>query len=338
MNISTIGIDLAKNIFQLHGVSDHGIPSLTKRLKRDKLLPFLANTPPCLIGIEACGGSNYWARQIKALGHDVKLISPQYVKPFVITNKNDYNDAAAICMAVQQPEMRFVAIKDITHQDIQTLHRIRTRLISGRTALVNQTRGILLEFGILIPIGIRAFRREVPLILEDAENELTITAREIIADQYHDLLNLDEKIIRYEKRIQQVFKNTPICQRMAQIEGVGPLIATALLAAVGDAHNFKNGRQMATWLGLVPRQHSSGNKNRLLGISKRGDPYLRTLLIHGARSIVFRCNTKNEARNRWIKNLRQRRGINRTSVALANKNARILWALMVNDDAYRYAA
>lgn len=334
MIVTTIGIDLAKSVFQIHGADKYGKAILKKRLPRDKLLPFLANFSSCLIGLEACGGSNFWAREIKALGHDVRLISPQYVKPYVKTNKNDYNDAAAICEAVCRPEMNFVEIKSIEQQDLQTLHRIRTRLVRERTALVNQTRGILLEFGIVLPISIQAFRRNIPLLLENT-GILTTMAAEIVAEQYRDLLALDEKILRYEKRIQTVFKANPVCQRLAQVEGVGPLIATALVAAVGNAQHFKNGRQMAAWLGLVPRQHSSGNRNKLLGISKRGDPYLRTLLIHGARSVVFRCKTSNEQRNRWIAKLKERRGVNRTAVALANKNARILWALIAKEGEYR---
>jgi len=338
MTVTTIGIDLAKTVFQVHGADHKGKAILKKRLQRDKLLPFLANLPTCLIGLEACGGSNFWARAIKKLGHDVRLISPQYVKPYVKTNKNDYNDAAAICEAVTRPEMHFVNIKTVEQQDIQTLHRIRTRLVRERTALINQTRGILLEFGLTLPMSIQAFRREVPLLLEDAQNTLTQMAREIVAEQYADLLMLDQKITRYEHRIQRVFKESPVCQRLAKVEGVGPLIATALVAAVGNARHFKNGRQMAAWLGLVPRQHSSGNKNYLLGISKRGDAYLRTLLIHGARSIVYRCKTKNEQRNRWLLKLKERRGVNRTAVALANKNARILWALMAKEEPYRVTA
>lgn len=334
MTIKFIGIDLAKTVFQVHGADSRGKAVLTKRLSRARLLPFLANIPASLIGLEACGGSNYWAREISALGHDVRLISPQYVKPYVKTNKNDYNDAAAICEAVSRPDMRFVSIKTIQQQDIQTIHRIRTRLIRDRTAIINQTRGILLEFGIFLPISINAFRREVPLLLEDAENDLSTVAREIVAEQYADLLQLDTKVQRYEKRINKVFKDYPVCQRLAQVEGVGPLIATAMVAAVGDATIFKNGRQMAAWLGLVPRQHSSGNKNRLLGISKRGDTYLRTLLIHGARSVVYRCESKRDQKSRWLVSLKKRRGVNRTSVALANKNARVLWALMAKNEQY----
>jgi len=335
MKIATVGIDLAKSVFQLHGADQSGKAILKKMLTRDKLLPFLANLNPCLIGLEACGGSNYWAREIQSLGHDVRLISPQYVKPYVKTNKNDYNDAAAICEAVSRPEMHFVDIKSVEQQDLQSLHRIRTRLVRERTALINQTRGMLLEFGIILPISIQAFRRNVPLLLENVDDILTTMAVDIIDEQYRDMLALDEKILRYEKRIQMAFKANPVCQRLAKVEGVGPLIATALVAAVGDAQQFKNGRQMAAWLGLVPRQHSSGNKNKLLGISKRGDPYLRTLLIHGARSIVFRCKLKNEQRDRWLSEIKQRRGVNRTAVALANKNARILWALIAKGEEYR---
>lgn len=334
MEITTLGIDLAKNVFQLHGVDAFGKPILRKRLSRSKLLPFLANLPACLIGIEACGSSNHWARQLRALGHEVRQISPQYVKPYVKTNKNDYNDAEAICEAVSRPGMRFVPIKSIEQQDIQALHRVRERLLRGRTALVNQTRGLLREYGIFLPEGIHPFRRQIPAVLENAENELTSLAREIIADQYDRLLDIDQQITKYDARINLIFCRSAMCQRLATLDGVGPMTATALIAAIGDAHDFRNGRHLAAWLGLVPRQHSSGERNILLGISKRGNTYLRTLLIHGARSVVQRCSSRTDARGQWINNLKERRGFNRACVALANKNARILWALLARNEPY----
>ncbi len=338
MNVTTYGIDLAKNVFQIHGANARGKALVSKRLSRSKLLAYFANCPRSLIGLEACGSSHYWARQLRALGHEVRQISPQYVKPYVKTNKNDGNDAAAICEAVSRPEMRFVLVKNVEQQDVQSLHRVRQRLVHDRTALVNQTRGLLREYGVFIPVGIGAFRREIATVLEDAENELTALTREIIADQYERLHELDRRIVAYEARIESIFRENECCQRMAQVEGVGPMVATALMAAVGDAQEFKNGRHLAAWLGLVPRQHSSGQRTRLLGISKRGNTYVRTLLIHGARSVLYRSETKTDARSRWLQGVKARRGVNCASVALANKNARILWALLAHGDAYRKAA
>lgn len=338
MDATTIGIDLAKNVFQLHGADARGNTVFTKRLTRKDFLAFLANLPPCLIGIEACSGANYWGRRLQELGHKVRQISPQFVKPYVKTNKNDYNDAQAICEAVSRPDMRFVPVKSIKQQDLQALHRIRMRLIRDRTALVNQTRGLLREYGVFLPVGIRPFRAQLPAVLEDAENELTPLMREIIADQAQRLRELDKYIADYDSRIKQIFRANALCQRLATVAGVGPVVATALVAAIGDARCFKNGRHLAAWLGLVPRQHSSGGRHRLLGISKRGDTYLRTLLIHGARSAMRRCDGRTDARGQWMRDIKNRRGFNRACVALANKNARVLWALMINGDTYRRVA
>ena len=337
MNVITLGIDLAKNVFQIHGVDPKGKTVLQKRLPRSKLLPFLANLQPCLIGIEACGSSSHWARQLRSFGHEVRQISPQYVKPYVKTNKNDYNDAEAICEAVARPNMRFVPIKTTAQQDIQSLHRVRARLVHDRTALVNQTRGLLREYGVFIPDGIRPFRTNIPRVLEDAQNELTPLAREVAADQYARLGELDRRIAEYDARINAVFRDSDLCQRLIAVDGVGPMTATALVAATGDAHDFHNGRHFAAWLGLVPRQHSSGNRSKLLGLSKRGNTYLRTLLIHGARSILRRCDNRTDRRGIWMREVMERRGFNRACVALANKNARILWALMVHGEPYRIA-
>lgn len=335
MDATTIGIDLAKNVFQIHAANAHGKKVFVKRLSRKDFMPFFAYIPPCLIGIEVCSSANYWARQLKSLGHDVRQISPQFVKPYVKTNKNDYNDAQAICEAVTRPDMPFVPDKSIEQQDIQAMHRIRMRLVRDRTALVNQTRGLLREYGVFLPIGIRPFREQLPHVLEDAENELTSLTREMIADQAQRLRELDQRIAQYDHRINDCFKRSETCQRLATLAGVGPIVATALVAAISDIRYFKNGRHLAAWLGLVPRQHSSGERSRLLGISKRGDTYLRTLLIHGARSVVSRCDSRTDTLGRWIRDIKVRRGFNRASVALANKNARIIWALMAHGDTYR---
>ena len=339
MDITTLGIDLAKNVFQLHGVDENGAVALRKRLSRNKLLAFVANLPGCVIGLEACGGAHYWAREISKLGHEVRLMSPQYVKPYVKTNKNDYNDAEGICEAVARPNMHFVAVKNTEQQDLQAMHRVREGLMKDRTALVNQTRGLLAEYGIVVAQGVHKLRGELPLILEDAQNQLSARGRELFAELYERLVGLDARIGEADARLQRVFEDNELCRRLAQVEGVGVLTATALVAAVGDAKVFKNGRQMAAWLGLVPRQHSSGeNKERLLGISKRGDRYLRMLLVHGARSVVYRADNKEDARSRWVSQVKARRGVNRACVALANKNARILWALMAHEEGYRQVA
>ena len=288
--------------------------------------------------MEACSGSYHWAREFMALGHEVKLMSPNYVKPYVKTNKNDENDAEGICKAVTRPNMRFVSPKTVEQQDLQALHRVRSRVMKERKALANQARGLLAEYGVTIAQGIHRLRHALPGILEDAENGLSLDARELFAELYEQLLVCDERVEHYDARIKRLFKRSPKCQKLACLEGVGPLIATAMVAAVGDASTFKNGRQLAAWLGLVPRQHSSGGKSRLLGISKRGDAYLRTLLIHGARSVVLRADHRDDARSRWVSSIKARRGTNRACVALAIKNARILWALMAREETYRMAA
>ena len=250
-------------------------------------------------------------------------MSPQFVKPYVKSNKNDANDAEAICEAVSRPNMRFVSVKTVGQQDIQGLHRVRSRLVGQRTALVNQTRGLLMEYGVVVPQTPAVLRRRLPEILEDAENGLTATARALFASLYEELRQLDERVREMEQRVQQVYKSLEPCQRLAEVPGIGPLTATAFVAAVGDARAFHSGREMAAWLGLVPRQSSTGGRPRLLGISKRGDRYLRTLLIHGARAVLRVAHRHPDGRNRWVQAGEHRRGKNVAAVALANKNARI---------------
>jgi transposase len=338
MKVTTLGIDLAKSIFQLHGVNAHGKVALQKRVTRSKLLATVAQLPPCLIGMEACGSAQYWARELQQLGHTVKLISPQFVKPYVKGNKNDRRDAEAICEAVSRPHMRFVPLKNVESQDIQAIHRMRSRLIKERTALGNQIRGLLAERGIVMPQGITRLRKQLPVIVEDLNNALTPLGREVIRELYEEFVALDERVTRADNLVQRVFTQSAACQKLARVEGIGPVVATALVAAVGNAREFANGRHLAAWLGLVPRQCSSGGKERLLGISKRGDRYLRTLLIHGARATVHRAQHKTDARSRWIMSLEQRRGKNIATVAIANKNARIAWVLLTSDAEYRQAA
>jgi transposase len=333
MEIRTLGIDLAKRVFQLHGVDVKGNVVLKKRLGREALLSFIANLPPCLIGMEACSGSSYWARKFQSYGHKVKLMSPQYVKPYVKTNKTDANDAEAICEAVTRPNMRFVSIKSAEQQDIQSLHRYRQRVVEQRTALANQIRGLLTEYGIVIPQGIGYLRKKLPEILGEENNELTPLSREIFAQLYEDLQNIDQKVKALDKHIEILCKQSNDCQRVAQIEGIGSLTATALIAAIGDVTVFKNGRHLAAWLGLVPREYSSGNKRMLLGISKRGDRYLRTLLIHGARAFISFGKNKSP----WLEAIIKRCGKQKAYVALANKNARIVWALLAKQVDYKPA-
>ncbi|MBN9344442.1 MAG: IS110 family transposase [Caedibacter sp. 38-128] len=331
MEVKILGIDIAKRVFQLHGINCFGKVVLKKRISREQLSNFIANIPPCLIGMEACGGSNYWARKFTSYGHEVRLMNPHYVKPYIKTNKNDAADAEAICEAVSRPTMRFVSIKSVEQQDIQALHRYRQRLIQGRTALVNQIRGLLTEYGIVIPQGITSLRLRLPQILDDQGNELTYLSREIINTLYQEFSIADQRIKDLDKRIMLLCKESTNCQRLMKIEGIGPLSASALLSAIGDIHAFKNGRHLAAWLGLVPRQHSSGGKQTLLGISKRGDRYLRTLLIHGARAFISFAKRKSV----WLEALIKRCGKQKAYVALANKNARVVWALLTKQVDYQ---
>jgi transposase len=340
MTNTTIGIDLAKNVFQVHGVNASGQVFVRKKLKRSELMKFITNLPTqSLIGIEACGSAHYWARRFREHKHTVKLIPPQYVKPFVKSNKNDQNDAEAICEAVGRPNMRFVPEKSIEQQDIQAAHRIRSRLVASRTALVNEARGLLSEYGVVIPLGVVQFRKGfAQLICRDNENGLTLFLKQLMAELYTEFCDLELRIKNCEKQIQCVFKASEVAQRLEGIPGIGVLAATALMAAVGDAKVFKNGRQMAAWLGLVPRQHSSGAKTRLLGISKRGDVYIRMLLIHGARNVVRYARDKTDKRSEWIKSKEITIGKNKTAVAVANKNARLVWKLMYSGESYKMAA
>jgi transposase len=338
MNCTTLGIDLAKQVFQLHGIDEHGHVVVQKRVTRAKLRATIAQLPPCGIGMEACSSAQYWARELQQLGHTVKLISPQFVKPYVKGNKNDSRDAEAICEAVSRPHRRFVPLKTVESQDIQASHRMRSRVVKERTALVNQIRGLLAERGIVIAQGITRLRKQLPVIVEDEGKALTSLSREVMRELYEELVALDERITRADHLSKRVFADNESCQKLAKIEGGGPVVATALVAAVGNAKEFTNGRHLAAWLGLVPRQCSSGGKERLLGISKRGDRYLRTLLIHGARATVHRARRKSDARSRWILSLEQRRGKNIATVAIANKNARIAWALLTSEAEYRQAA
>lgn len=339
MNVTTIGIDIAKRIFQIHGVNANGKMVLKKKLMRGQVLNFMSNLPKCLVGIEACGGSNHWARELIKLGHEVKLIAPQFVKPYVKTNKNDQADAEAICEAVNRPNMRFVAIKSIDQQDILSLHRVRERLVKNRTALANAIRGLLLEFGYIIPQGINKITTQLTEILD--EGNLTQMSHQTFIELKEEFIENDKKIKSLEKRLKEIANNLDAYQKLKAVPGLGLITATALIASLGNVTNFKNGRQLSAWLGLVPKQHSSGGKEQLLGISKRGDVYLRTLMIQGARSLLnakFRYTTEEQRVNKdcskfteWMFSLGEKRGHNRTVVAVANKLARVVFAVLSNN-------
>ena len=333
MKITTIGIDLAKEVFQVHGVDAQGKAVLRKQLRRSEMARFFANLEPCLIGMEACGGSHHWARKLGEFGHTVKLMSPQFVKPYVKTNKHDMADAEAICEAVSRPNMRFVPIKNVEQQTILSVHRARQGFVKARTAQSNQIRGLLSEFGIVIPQGIQSIIKQMPEILEDGENGLLGIMRALLERLTENLKEMSRQVDELEKQIVLWHRENEASRRLAEISGIGPITASAIVATVGRAKEFKNGRQLAAWMGLVPRQHSSGGKQNLLGISKRGDTYLRTLLIHGARAVIRFAENKAKPES-WLRKLMARRNKNIAAVALANKNARIVWALLVNNQTF----
>jgi transposase len=334
MSVALLSIDLAKNIFQLYGVDERGHPVLSRRVSRNKLLEAVICLPCCRIVMEACGGAHYWARRFTAMGHQVQIIAPRFVKPFVKSQKNDRNDAEAIVEAASRPTMRYVAVNSVEQQDIQSMHRIRSLLMRDRIAQINQIRGLLTEYGVVIAQTPLKVRTQLPTIIDDEHNELTGLTRTMMRDMYERLALLDKQIARYDNLIQQVHKASPISKRLEKIRGVGPMIATGVIAAAGSASEFSNGRQFAAWLGLTPRQHSSGGKDRLFGITKRGNGYLRMLLVHGARSVVQQAVRHTDKLSRWILEVQARRGTNVAVVALANKIARTIWVLLARGQEY----
>jgi transposase len=333
MQITTIGIDLAKNVFQVHAVDERGRVVVRKQLRRDQVGGYFANLPPCLVGMEACGSAHFWGRKLRSLGHEVRLMAPQFVKPYVKSNKNDAADAEAICEAVARPNMRFVAIKAVEQQTVLSVHRVRQGFVKARTAQANQIRGLLAEFGLVLPQGLANLKQRVAPMLEDA-TDLPVPMRQLIERLIENMTRLDGQVRELEAQIKTWHRGSELSRKLEQIPGVGPLTASALVASLADAKSFKNGRQVAAWLGLVPRQDSSGGKPRLLGMSKRGDSYLRTLLIHGARSAIVAAQNK-EKPNAWLAGLLVRRHPNVAAVALANKNARTAWALLAHEREFR---
>lgn len=342
MEVTTIGIDIAKRIFQIHGVNERGKIVLKKKLMRDQVLIFMANLPKCLVGIEACGSSNHWARELCKLGHEVKLMAPQFVKPYVKTNKNDEADAEAICEAVSRPNMRFVPVKSIEQQDILSIHRVRERLVRNRTALSNEIRGLLLELGFIIPQGINKVMAKLIDILDSGN--LSQMSHHTFSELKEEFMDNDTKIKELEKRLKIIAGSIDRYEQLKAIPGIGLIAATALIASIGNAASFENGRQLAAWLGLVPKQNSSGGKEKLLGISKRGDVYLRTLLIQGARAVLnakTRYTTEEQKATKdyskltqWMFDLYERSGHNKTIVAIANKLARVVFAVLKSGDDY----
>ena len=335
MKITTVGIDLAKALFQVHGVDERGKAVLRKQLKRKDVMSFFANLEPCLVGLEACGSAHYWARKLSALGHDVRLMAPQFVKPYVKTNKSDRNDAEAICEAVARPNMRFVPVKTAEMQAVLSLHRARQGFVKARTAQANQIRGLLAEFGIVIPKGIGHIAKRLPEILEDGENGLPGMMRQLIERLGEQLKALDKQVAEMQRQITLWHRENEQSRKLEDIAGIGPITASAFVASVGDAKSFKNARQVTAWLGMVPRHEGTGGRATLGKISKRGDVYLRTMLIHGARSVIAKLERKPDQASPWLKGLLARRNKNIAAVALAAKNARIAWALLAHERGYQ---
>ena len=338
MTIVTVGIDLAKNVFAVHGVDATGKPALVRpSVARGKLLDLIASLPPCLIGMEACSGAHHWARLFAGFGHTVRLMAPKFVVPYRLSGKrgkNDAADAAAICEAVSRPNMRFVPVKSLNQQGQLLVHRARQGFVQQRTATINRIRGLLSEFGVVLPLKAAVVRREAMLHLED----LPGWANTVIGDLLSEVSRLDERIGQYDLHIAELAKADTAARQLMQLPGIGPTTATALLGTIGHGHDFQCGRQLSAWLGLVPGQYSSGGKQRLGRITKAGDPYLRSLLVLGARAVLAAAKSRTDPISRWALALAQRRGYWRAVVAIAAKNARLCWAVLQRGEAFRLPA
>src|SRR5947208_8142186 len=325
MQVTRIGMDIAKQVFDLHGVDRRGKLVLRKQLRRERMLEFFAQLKPCEVGMEAGGGAYYWHRQLSQLGHTVRLLSAHKVKPYLDGNKNNRHDAAAICEAMSRPAMRFVQAKTLAQQDMQTLHRARALLVRDLTALSNQMRGLLHEYGIVMGKSEAALRRALADLLAGNDERVTAVLKAVITEQFERYKYLAERSQRYTRQIGELCKQDPRCRQLLQVPGIGPLSATALVAAIGNGHEFKNGRHFSAYLGLVPGHSNTGGKTVMLPITKRGNRYLRTLLIHGGRSAVYAARRHHDQRSNWLNQLNDKSGYNVAAVALANKNARVAW-------------
>ncbi|MFC7632655.1 IS110 family transposase [Paraburkholderia humisilvae] len=333
----TIGLDIAKNVFQIHGVDRQGKAVVQRKLRRAEVLKFFAKVESSLIGIEACHGSHFWARELTSPGHTVRLLPTQYVKPFLVGGKNDANDAAAICAAVTRPGIHSVAIKSAEQQSLQSTHRMRQRLIEERTAKSNQIRSMFAEEGVIFPVGLPQLRKGVVELVNNADTPITPLLRRLGSMYLEQLQALQQWLDELAADIAEIFRSSDACQRLATVPGIGPVIATALVSSVSDPSQFRNGRQFAAWLGLTPMQRSSGGKTRLGGITKRGDTYLRTLLVQGARAVMHFVSRRDDRHSRWIKAVMQRRHVNIAAIALANKTARIAWAILAGTGCFKVA-
>jgi transposase len=335
MSIVTVGIDLAKNVFAVHGVDDNGKAVLVKpKVSREQLLPLMAQLPPCVIGMEACSGAHHWARQFRPHGHTIRLMAPKFVTPYRMSGKrgkNDAADAAAICEAVTRPNMRFVPVKEEHQQIILCLHRTRQGFVEERTATYNRLRGLLSEFGIVLPQKVACLRREIGAHLED----LPGYANQCVGDLLAHADQLDARIEAYDRIIAKAARDDARSKRLMTLPGIGPNTASAMLASIGGGHDFKNGRQVAAWIGLTPGQYSSGGKARLGRITKAGENYLRSLLVMGARAVLSGLGEKQDRFSRWARNLLERRGYWRAVVAIAAKNARLAWAVLKYGEDFR---
>ena len=338
MSIASVGIDIGKYTFHLVALDPQGKVVVRKKLSRKQLLAYTAKLNAALIGMEACSGAHFLGAALRQQGHDVRLIPAQFVKPFLKSNKNDFLDAEAIAEAVARKNMRFVPIKTDDQLDLQALHRVRDRLVQRRTAVINQIRGFLLERGIVFAQGPANLRRRMPSLLEDAEENLTPRLRSLLAHLWQEWKQLENDVEQISRAIDSIAEHDPACQRLRQIPGIGPLVSTATVAAIGNGAAFRQGREFAAWLGLVPRQHSTGGKAQLLGISKRGNIYLRRMFIHGARSVLLIVKYDTGRLGQWARELALRAPRNKVIVAVANKLARIAWAVLASGNEYRAAA
>lgn len=339
MKLIRVGVDLAKSVFQVHGVDRSERAMWRRRARREEWIDVLRERlePGGEVGMEACGGAHHWARELQKLGYKVKLIAPQFVKPYMKSNKHDAADAEAICEAMARPGMRFVPVKTVEQQDIQAMHRVRASLVEQRSAKSNQIRGLVAEYGLVAPRELLHLRRTLPRWIEDEGNGLTARFRRLLRSLQEELLRLEERIAELDHEIAEIAKSEPAARRLMELRGVGPIIATAMIATVGDARQFRNGRQMSASIGLTPKQHSSGGKERMLGISKRGDAYLRSLLIHGARAVIRTARAKDDRLSKWVIRIADRRHPNVAAAALANKTTRIAWAMLSQGTNYQPA-